>query len=53
METKAATSPEFARFDALVGRVLSVPTAEIQKRIAADKRKPNKRISNKKATSDG
>ena len=48
METKAATSPEFERFDALVGRVLSVPTAEIQKRIAADKCKPKKRTAKKK-----
>jgi hypothetical protein len=48
METKAATSPEFERFDALVRRVLSVPTAGIQKRISADKRKPNKRGPKKK-----
>jgi hypothetical protein len=48
METKAATSPEFERFDALVGRVLSVPTAEVQRRIAADKCKPKKHAAKKK-----
>jgi len=47
METKAATSPELERFDTLVGRVLSVPTAEIQKRIAAAKRKPKKKTAPK------
>jgi hypothetical protein len=53
MKTEPARSEEFQRFDALVGRVLSVPTAEIQKRIAADKRKPNRRGSKKKAASNG
>jgi hypothetical protein len=38
MKTEPARSPEFAKFDALVGRVLSVPKAEIQKRIADEKR---------------
>ena len=47
MKTEPATT-EFQRFDALVGRVLSVPTTEIQKRIAADKRKPKKRMVKKK-----
>ena len=42
MKTEPARSEQFAKFDALVGRVLSVPNAEIQKRIAADKRKPKK-----------
>jgi hypothetical protein len=37
MKTEPARSPEFAKFDALVGRVLSVPKAEIQKRIADEK----------------
>ena len=46
METKAATTA-FGRFDALVGRVLSVPTAEVQKRITADKRKPKKKTAPK------
>jgi hypothetical protein len=46
MKSEPATT-EFARFDALVGRVLSVPTAEIQKRIAADKRKPKKKTAPK------
>jgi hypothetical protein len=47
MATKAATSPEYDRFDALVTQVLSVPKVEIKKLIAEDKRKadanPNKR----------
>lgn len=43
MKTEPARSEEFQKFDALVGRVLSVPKAEIQKHIAADKHKPNKR----------
>ncbi len=44
MKAEPRPSPEFAKFDALVGRVLSVPKAEIQKRIADEKRsaaKPN------------
>jgi hypothetical protein len=47
MKTEPSTT-EFQRFDALVGRVLSLPTAEIQKRIAADKCKPKKRTAKKK-----
>jgi hypothetical protein len=47
MATKAATSPEYDRFNALVTQVLSVPKSEIQKRIAEEKRasdaNPNKR----------
>ena len=46
MKTEPARSDEFDRFDALVGRVLSVPKAEIQKRIAEEKRQtaiPKKR----------
>jgi hypothetical protein len=46
MKTEPATT-EFQRFDALVGRVLSVPTAEVQKRITADKRKPKKKTAPK------
>jgi hypothetical protein len=38
MKSEPRPSPEFAKFDALVGRVLSVPKAEIQKRIADEKR---------------
>lgn len=38
METKATTSPEFDRFDQLVGKVLSVSKAEVQRRIEEDKR---------------
>jgi len=38
MKSELRPSPEFAKFDALVGRVLSVPKADIQKRIAEEKR---------------
>jgi hypothetical protein len=38
MESKPPTSPEFARFDQLVGKVLSVSKAEVQRRIEEDKR---------------
>jgi hypothetical protein len=38
MDSKAATSPEFDRFDQLVGKVLSVSKAEVQRRIEEDKR---------------
>jgi len=45
MKTEPARSPEFAKFDALVGRVLSIPKAEIQQMKAeekASKKKPAK-----------
>jgi hypothetical protein len=48
MKTEPARSPEFAKFDALVGRVLSVPKAEIQKRIADEKQSAAKRPGKKK-----
>ena len=38
MESKPPTSPEFARFAQLVGKVLSVSKAEVQRRIEEDKR---------------
>jgi hypothetical protein len=38
MKAEPSRSPEFSKFDALVGRVLSVPKVEIQKRIAEEKR---------------
>jgi hypothetical protein len=38
MKSDAAKSPEFDRFDSLVGQMLAVPKVEIQ-RIAADERK--------------
>jgi hypothetical protein len=47
MKTEPARSPEFAKFDALVGRVVSVPKAEIQRRIADEKRTA-KRAAKKK-----
>jgi hypothetical protein len=37
MKTEPVRSPEFAKFDALVGRVLSVPKAEIQRMKAEEK----------------
>jgi hypothetical protein len=52
MESKADTSPEFDRFDALVRKVIAVPRAEIQRRLAEHKRQsdanPNKRGPKKK-----
>jgi hypothetical protein len=39
MDAKPPTSPEFKRFNALVGKVLSVPKSEIVKREAEYKRK--------------
>jgi hypothetical protein len=48
MKTEPARSPEFAKFDALVGRVLSVSPSEIQKRIADEKRTAAKRTTKKK-----
>jgi hypothetical protein len=54
MKSDAAKSPEFDKFDRLVGQVLAVPKAEIQ-RIAADERKPEtmKRSAKKKAAPRG
>jgi hypothetical protein len=53
METKAATSPEFDRFDQLVGKVLSVSKAEVQRRIEEDKRETKRvpKVKNGKRTS--
>ena len=52
MKRDAATSPEFDRFDALVRKVIAVPRAEIQRRLAEHKRQsdasPNKRGPKKK-----
>ncbi len=53
MESKAETSPEFDRFDSLVRKVIAVPRAEIQRRLAEHKREsdanPNKRGPKKKS----
>ena len=38
MKRDAATSPEFDRFDSLVGKVLSVPKAAVERRIEEDRR---------------
>ena len=45
MKSEPRPSPEFAKFDALVGRVLSVSPSQIQKRVAEEKRtaKPKKK----------
>jgi hypothetical protein len=52
METKAATSPEFDRFDQLVGKVLSVSKADIQRRTEEDKRETKRvpKVKNGKRT---
>jgi len=42
MKIEPARSPEFSKFDALVGRVLSVPKAEIQ-RMKAEETPPKKK----------
>jgi hypothetical protein len=39
MANKAATPTEFQRFDRLVGQVLSVPKADVQRILADDKTK--------------
>lgn len=46
-ESGTKTSPEFARFDALVGKVMSVPPDEVKQRIAQDHEtyKPKKKKS--------
>jgi hypothetical protein len=48
MKAEPPRTPEFSKFDALVGRVLSVPKAEIQKRIAEEKRTAAKGTAKKK-----
>jgi hypothetical protein len=37
MKSEARPSPEFAKFDALVGRVLSIPKADLQRMKAEEK----------------
>jgi hypothetical protein len=45
MKSSTKTSPEFERFNALVGRVLSVPSATLKRRLEEDKEtyKPKKK----------
>jgi hypothetical protein len=54
MESEPARSEEFDRFDALIRRVIAVPRAEIQRRLAEHKREsdanPNKRGPKKKTS---
>jgi hypothetical protein len=49
MKTKAKTSPEFDRFNALVGKVLSVPKDVLKQRIAEDRKKPKRNKPTPKA----
>jgi len=37
MKSEPRPSPEFAKFDALVGRVLSIPKADLQRMRAEEK----------------
>ena len=37
MKSEAKTSPEFARFNALVGKVLSVPPETLKRRLEEDR----------------
>jgi hypothetical protein len=48
MKTEPARSEEFRKFEALVGRVLSVAPSEIQKRIAEEKRTAKPRSKKKR-----
>jgi hypothetical protein len=52
MKSTAGTSPEFERFNALVGRVLSVPPATLKRRLEEDKEtyKPKKKKGKAKET---
>jgi hypothetical protein len=52
MDSKAATSPEFDRFDQLVSKVLSVSKADIQRRTEEDKRETKRvpKVKNGKRT---
>lgn len=47
---KARTSEEFARFNALVGKVLSVPPGELKQRIAQDSATYKPKKKKRKAT---
>jgi hypothetical protein len=46
---KARTSEEFARFNALVGKVLSVPAEEIKRRREEDRSSPKPKKSKRKS----
>jgi len=50
MKTEAKTSPEFDRFNALVGRVLSVPPETVKSRLAADRETYKPKKKKRKAT---
>jgi hypothetical protein len=50
MEPGAKQSPEFVRFNALVGKVLSVPSDELKQRIAQDQATFKPKKKKRKAT---
>lgn len=47
---KARTSPEFDRFNALVGKVLSVPPETLKRRLAEDRETYKPQKKKRKAT---
>jgi hypothetical protein len=47
---KSRTSPEFDKFDSLVGKVLSVPPEALKRRLEADREAPKSPKKKKKAT---
>jgi hypothetical protein len=49
MMAKPKTSPEFDRFNKLVGEVLSVPAEEIKRRREEDRSSPKSKKSKRKA----
>jgi hypothetical protein len=54
MKAKAKTSPEFDRFNALVGKVLAVPKTVLNQRLKDyEKQKPKRRGPNSKKTTQG
>jgi hypothetical protein len=52
MKTEAKTSPEFDRFNVLVGKVLSVPPETLKRRLEEDREtyKPKKKKGKAKKT---
>jgi hypothetical protein len=50
MKSEPRTSPEFDRFNALVGKVLSVPTETLKRRLEADRKSYKPQKKKRKAT---
>jgi hypothetical protein len=50
MGTKPETSPEFERFNALVGKVLSVPPETLKRRLEEDRETYKPQKKKRKAT---